>query len=103
LRSSETSFKWCSSGAGIGESIWSFEQPNNANNSENCAQMVIHKNNSTFTLDDRFCGVVSAFACQVIEIFILHNKLMLFSGAAYTKTTLFGANLSKHHLQQECE
>jgi len=40
-------------------------QPNNENNTENCAQMVVFKGNSTVMLEDRKCSTVSALACQV--------------------------------------
>jgi hypothetical protein len=64
LRSSNTSFKWCSNGQPLGNSLWSAGQPNNANNSENCAQMVIYKKESVVLLEDRKCNVISAVACQ---------------------------------------
>jgi hypothetical protein len=69
LRSSETSFKWCSNGGVVASSMWSLGQPDNANDTENCAQMVVYKSNSTVLLEDRECSVVSALACKVLNAF----------------------------------
>jgi len=40
-------------------------QPNNENETENCAQLVVFKGNSTVMIEDRKCSTVSALACQV--------------------------------------
>lgn len=45
--------------------MWKTGQPDNANGSENCAQMLIYKRSSTVTLNDRKCDGLSALACQV--------------------------------------
>jgi hypothetical protein len=65
LRSSQTGYQWCHNKGAVDSSFWSYGEPNNANATENCAQLVIHKKNSTVMLEDRHCGVVSAMACKV--------------------------------------
>jgi Lectin C-type domain len=68
LRNSASDFKWCSSSAPLHSALWLKNEPNNFNETENCAQLVISKFNSSARLEDRHCGTVSAFACQVFFI-----------------------------------
>jgi len=66
VRSSANSFNWCSDGnALIDSKLWLDKEPSNTNGSENCVQLVVNKTSSMARLDDRHCGRLTAFACQV--------------------------------------
>jgi hypothetical protein len=65
--------------------MWALGQPDNVNETENCAQLVVYKENSTVLLEDRHCGVVSALACKVI--------LNIYHGQYQKEKTLFRARL----------
>jgi len=87
LRSSANSFKWCNSSSLVAGSLWSSNQPNNENGTENCAQMVISKASSV-ALDDRKCSVVSALACQVCDLLIFTYT----SGESQVETIILNFN-----------
>jgi hypothetical protein len=85
MRTTDSSVKWCTNNQPVAPTLWSLGQPNNVNSSENCAQMIIRRQDSTVALDDRHCGVVSALACQVKSnlyrsIFQLNFTINLFKG-----------------------
>jgi Lectin C-type domain len=73
LRSSPSQFQWCNNSAAVDPALWLDKQPDNINNTENCAQLFISKKNSTARLSDKHCGVVNAFACQASYYCGLHN------------------------------
>jgi hypothetical protein len=78
VRSSANSFNWCGDGnALIDSKLWLDKEPSNTNGSENCAQLVVNKTSSTARLDDRHCGRLTAFACQVKK-FISTSSINIF-------------------------
>jgi Lectin C-type domain len=93
LRSSPSQFQWCNNSATVDPALWLDKQPDNVNNTENCAQLFISKTKSTARLSDKHCGVVNAFACQASSYCGLYNFKFF---DTYPKKIFLCQNLAKH-------
>jgi len=76
----------------VDPALWLDKQPDNVNNTENCAQLFISKTKSTARLSDKHCGVVNAFACQASSYCGLYNFKLL----THPKKIFLSQNLATH-------